>query len=152
MIALLQRVTTASVIVAGVLIAEIGAGLLLFIAVEDGDSEQQVDRLLRRLLHYRVFPDEGGRMNRSVLDIGGELLLVPQFTLAADTRKGSRPGFSAAAPAVEGARLFDYLVACARQQLSAAVQAGRFGADMQVALINDGPVTFFLRSAPARPS
>jgi len=151
MIALLQRVTSASVTVEEALIAAIDAGLLLFIAVERDDREQQADRLLQRLLHYRVFPDQEGRMNRSVRDVGGALLLVPQFTLAADTRKGSRPGFSPAASAAEGARLFDYLVACARQQLPTEVQTGRFGADMKVALINDGPVTFSLRAAPGCP-
>jgi len=151
MIALLQRVTTASVTVDGVLIAEIGAGLLLFIAVECGDREQQAARLLHRLLHYRVFPDEEGRMNRSVLDAGGELLLVPQFTLAADTRTGTRPGFSTAASPEDAARLFGYLVDRARRQLPAEVQWGRFGADMQVSLINDGPVTFSLRAEPAQP-
>jgi len=149
MIALLQRVTKASVTVEEARIAAIGAGLLLFIAVERNDREQQADRLLQRVLHYRVFPDQEGRMNRSVLDVGGALLLVPQFTLAADTRKGTRPGFSTAAAHVDGARLFDYLVGRARQQLPTTVQWGRFGADMQVALINNGPVTFSLRVPPA---
>jgi D-tyrosyl-tRNA(Tyr) deacylase len=145
MIGLLQRVSQASVTVDGIVVAEIGAGLLVLIAVHRGDTEVEADRLLERLLGYRVFPDEEGRMNRSVRDAGGGLLLVPQFTLAADTRKGMRPSFTPAAAPDEGRRLFDRLVERARA-LHPRVEAGRFGADMQVALVNDGPVTFWLQT------
>jgi len=148
MIGLLQRVSAADVQVGGLQIGRINRGLLVLVGVERGDREAQADRLLERLLTYRVFPDESGRMNRSLTDIQGGLLLVPQFTLAADTRKGTRPGFSPAAEPAAGARLFDYLVARARQA-HCAVQTGEFGADMQVSLINDGPVTFWLRVEPA---
>ena len=145
MIGLLQRVTEARVTVAGETVGAIGRGLLVFVAVEQGDSEARADRLLERILGYRVFPDAEGRMNLSVSDIGGGLLLVSQFTLAADTRKGMRPSFSPAAAPDEGRRLFDHLVerACARH---APVATGRFAADMQVALVNDGPVTLWLAS------
>lgn len=148
MIGLLQRVSRASVEVAGERIAEIGRGLLVFIAVERGDTEAAADRLVERLVGYRVFPDAGGRMNRSLADIGGGLLLVPQFTLAADTRKGTRPSFTPAAEPGEGERLFAYCVERARTRPVTAA-AGRFGADMQVALVNDGPVTLILRVPPA---
>lgn len=144
MIGLLQRVSEARVAVAGDCVGAIGLGLLVLIGVERGDAEAQTDRLLERLLGYRVFPDVAGRMNLSVSDIGGGLLLVPQFTLSADTRKGMRPSFMPAAAPEEGERLFDYLVARARAQHSD-VAAGRFGADMQVNLTNDGPVTFWLQ-------
>ncbi len=147
MIGLLQRVNRAAVEVDGTIIAEIGAGLLLFIAVERGDTECQADRLLERILHYRVFADEAGRMNRSLRDVRGGLLLVPQFTLAADTRKGTRPSFTPAAAPREGHRLFEYLCEQA-QQRHCLVQCGAFGADMAVSLVNDGPVTFSLRVAP----
>lgn len=147
MIGLLQRVSCAEVQVAGLRIGRIDRGLLVLVGVERGDHEAQADRLLERLLAYRVFPDAEGRMNRSLTDIQGGLLLVPQFTLAADTRKGTRPGFSPAAEPAEGERLFDYLVARARQA-HGGVQTGEFGADMQVSLTNDGPVTFWLRVAP----
>jgi D-tyrosyl-tRNA(Tyr) deacylase len=145
MIGLLQRVTEARVTVAGENIAEIGAGLLVLVGVERGDGEAQADRLLERVLSYRVFPDGEGRMNRSLSDTGGGLLLVPQFTLAADTRKGTRPGFSTAAAPEDGERLFGYLVAQAGAA-HAGVASGRFGADMQVGLTNDGPVTFWLQA------
>jgi D-tyrosyl-tRNA(Tyr) deacylase len=147
MIGLLQRVSEASVRIAGERVAAIGAGLLVLVAVERGDSEGQADRLLERLLGYRVFPDGEARMNLDVRAIGGGLLLVPQFTLAADTRKGMRPSFTPAAAPAEGERLFDYLVAQARAAHSP-VASGRFGADMQVSLTNDGPVTFWLRVDP----
>lgn len=147
MIGLLQRVSRADVSVGGQERGRIDRGLLVLIGVERGDQEAQADRLLERLLTYRVFPDDQGRMNRSLQDIGGGLLLVPQFTLAADTRKGTRPGFSPAAAPQEGERLFDYLVSRARS-LHPAVQTGVFGADMAVALVNDGPVTFWLRVEP----
>ena len=145
MIGLLQRVTQASVTVDGERIGEIGRGLLVLVGVQKGDDEPRAERLLERLLGYRVFPDEDGRMNLSLRDSGGGLLLVPQFTLAADTRKGTRAGFSTAAPPQEGRRLFDHLLARARQR-HPEVASGRFGADMQVALVNDGPVTFWLES------
>jgi len=145
MIALIQRVTEARVVVAGEVVGAVGRGLLAFVAVEPGDTTARAERLLERVLGYRVFPDAEGRMNLSLPDIGGGLLLVSQFTLAADTRKGMRPSFSSAAPPEEGRRLFDHLVERARA-VHAPVAAGRFGADMQVALVNDGPVTFLLTS------
>jgi len=147
MIGLLQRVSEASVSVAGRQVGRIGPGLLVLVGVQRGDGAAQADRLLERLVTYRVFPDEAGRMNRSLQDTGGELLLVSQFTLAADTSRGTRPGFSPAAPPEEGRRWFDYLVTIARRRLGA-VQTGEFGADMQVALVNDGPVTFWLEVGP----
>lgn len=149
MIGLLQRVTEARVVVAGETVGRIGRGLLVLIGVERGDSEVQAERLLERLLGYRVFPDAEGRMNLSVSDRGGGLLLVPQFTLPADTRKGMRPSFTPAATPAEGRRLFDHLVARARA-IHADVATGRFGADMQVSLTNDGPVTFWLQVGPPR--
>jgi D-tyrosyl-tRNA(Tyr) deacylase len=148
MIALLQRVTESRVIVNGKTIGEIQRGLLLLIGVERGDTEVEADRLLERILTYRVFGDANDRMNLSVQEVAGGLLLVPQFTLAADTRKGTRPGFSAAATPEEGRRLFDYLVANARQR-HPNVATGEFGADMRVGLVNDGPVTFWLQVSPA---
>ena len=147
MIGLLQRVTEASVTVEGAVVAAIGPGLLVLVGVEKGDAEAQADRLLERLLGYRVFSDDQGRMNRSLAEVGGGLLLVSQFTLAADTGKGTRASFSSAAPPEEGRRLFDYLVAKARVT-HPEVATGEFGAHMQVALINDGPVTFRLRVRP----
>lgn len=145
MIALIQRVTEARVVVGGEVVGAIGRGLLAFVAVEPGDTEARAERLLERVLGYRVFPDAQGRMNLGLTDVGGGLLLVPQFTLAADTRKGMRPSFSSAAPPEEGRRLFDHLVERARA-VHAPVATGHFGADMQVALVNDGPVTFWLTS------
>ncbi|MGE3480099.1 MAG: D-aminoacyl-tRNA deacylase [Gammaproteobacteria bacterium] len=147
MIALLQRVASARVQVDARAVGEIGRGLLVFLAVERADTEAQADRLIERVLNYRVFPDDEGRMNRSVLDAGGEVLLVSQFTLAADTRSGLRPSFTPAAEPEEARRLFDYALARART-CKLRVATGEFGADMQVALINDGPVTFSLRVAP----
>ena len=144
MIGLLQRVTAGRVEVDGQVVGEIGPGLLVLIGVEREDSEAQADRLLERLLSYRVFSDEDGRMNRSLTDIKGGLLLVPQFTLAADTRKGTRPGFSPAADPETGQRLFDYLCQRAKERHQT-VATGIFGADMQVSLTNDGPVTFWLQ-------
>jgi D-tyrosyl-tRNA(Tyr) deacylase len=148
MIGLLQRVSCAAVTVNGARIGSIDVGLLVLVGVERGDAEREADRLLERLLGYRVFADPEGRMNRSLRDIHGGLLLVPQFTLAADTRTGTRPGFSTAASPPEGERLFDYLVERARER-HALVETGRFGADMKVALTNDGPVTFWLQVSPA---
>jgi D-tyrosyl-tRNA(Tyr) deacylase len=147
MIALLQRVTHAEVVIAGEQVAAIGRGLLVMVGVEQHDSEREGARLLERLLDYRVFPDEQGRMNRSVRDVDGGVLLVPQFTLAADTQKGTRPSFSSAAVPEEGRRLFESLVARARGSCTP-LGAGSFGADMQVSLTNDGPVTFWLRVRP----
>jgi D-tyrosyl-tRNA(Tyr) deacylase len=147
MIGLLQRVMEARVEVAGDIVGEIGAGLLVLVGVENGDAEQQANRLLERLLGYRVFADPEGKMNLSVRAIRGGLLLVPQFTLAADTRKGMRPSFTPAASPDEGERLFARLLDQARRQ-HAPVAAGRFGAHMRVSLINDGPVTFWLRAPP----
>lgn len=145
MIGLVQRVNEASVHVSGDAVATIGPGLLVFVGVQRQDGEPQADRLLKRVLTYRVFPDAEGRMNRSLRDTGGELLLVPQFTLAADTTQGTRAGFSTAAAPADAARLFEYLCERARAALPGAA-AGRFGANMQVALVNDGPVTFWLQA------
>lgn len=144
MIGLLQRVTEASVSVEGDTVGAIGPGLLVLVGVERGDRSAQADRLLERVLGYRVFPDVEGRMNRSLTDTGGGLLLVPQFTLLADTRKGMRASFTRAAEPEESERLFDYLLSKAREQ-HGDVAAGVFGAHMQVSLINDGPVTFWLQ-------
>ena len=141
--ALLQRVARASVEVAGDTVGAIGPGLLVFVGIEPADDEAACGRMLRRLLEYRVFADGEQRMNLSLQDVGGGLLLVSQFTLAADTRSGRRPSFSTAAPPAQGERLFDHLVSLARD-LHPEVQTGRFGADMQVSLVNDGPVTFLL--------
>lgn len=151
MIGLLQRVAQASVSVDGEVVGAIGAGLLVLLCAERGDSEKEADALLTKLLAYRVFNDDAGRMNRSLADVGGSLLLVPQFTLAADTRSGTRPSFTPAAAPEDGRRLFDYAVRQA-QELHGQdrVQTGQFGAHMQVALVNDGPVTFWLQVAPAR--
>ncbi|NOX69023.1 MAG: D-tyrosyl-tRNA(Tyr) deacylase [Gammaproteobacteria bacterium] len=146
MIGLVQRVTEAGVSVAGERIATIGRGLLVLIAVEPDDTEAEIIRLAERILTYRVFPDADGRMNRSVLDEGYELLLVPQFTLAANTRKGTRASFTRAAPAAMAREYFDRLLATCRERLPGA-QCGEFAADMQVNLINDGPVTFWLQTA-----
>ena len=148
MIGLLQRVSRASVEVGGRQVASIGRGLLVLVGVQPADTEAGADQLLARLLDYRVFPDANDRMNLSLRDIDGGLLLVPQFTLAADTSRGRRPSFTSAAPPALGARLFDYLVTRARTQ-RAEVGSGMFGADMQVALVNDGPVTFWLEIPPA---
>ena len=147
--ALLQRVREASVTVDGVVIGHIGAGLLVLLCAERGDTERQADRMLGKILKLRIFGDAVGKMNLSVQDTGGALLVVSQFTLAADTSSGSRPGFSAAAPPEEGKRLVDYFVQQVRA-IVGAVQTGRFGADMQVALVNDGPVTIPLHIAPDR--
>ncbi|MCW8997835.1 MAG: D-aminoacyl-tRNA deacylase [Kangiellaceae bacterium] len=143
MIALIQRVTNANVIVEKQIIGEIEQGILALIGVEKNDSHANADRLLERLLGYRIFSDQDDKMNLSVADIGGGLLLVPQFTIAADTRKGKRPSFSSAAPPATGAELFDYFVSQAKQNYNQ-VATGQFGADMQVSLCNDGPVTFWL--------
>lgn len=145
MIGLLQRVSEARVVVAGETIGQIGPGLLVLVGVEKCDTEVQANRLLERLLGYRVFADAEDKMNLSLTDTQGGLLLVPQFTLAADTGKGARPGFSSAAAPEEGKRLFDYFLKRAQNTYSD-VASGRFGADMQVSLTNDGPVTFWLQT------
>ncbi len=147
MIALLQRVAAARVEVAGRTTGAIDRGLCVFLGVERGDDEAVADRLLERVVHYRVFPDDQDRMNLDLLQVGGGLLLVPQFTLAADTRKGNRPSFTPAAAPEDGARLFEYFTGRARG-LPLVVATGVFGAHMQVTLTNDGPVTFWLRVAP----
>lgn len=148
MIALLQRVAEASVKVDGEIVGQIGQGLLVLLCAERGDTEKQADALLTKLLTYRVFYDADGKMNLNVGQVGGGVLLVPQFTLAADTRSGTRPSFTPAAPPDEARRLFDYAVSKA-QAAHPVVQTGRFGADMKVALINDGPVTFWLQVPPS---
>jgi len=152
MIALLQRVTEAAVRVDQELVGAIGPGLVVLLGVEPSDREAEADRLLERVLGYRVFDDEAGRMNRNVLDAGGALLVVPQFTLAAETGKGSRPGFSTAAGPQQGRRLYEHFVARAcRAPGAPAVATGRFGARMQLSLVNDGPATFWLEvHAPSR--
>ena len=140
MLAVVQRVREAKVVVAGRTIGEIGQGLLVLVCAERGDGEAQADKLLAKLLKLRIFSDEAGKMNRSVQDVGGGLLLVSQFTLAADTGGGNRPSFTNAAPPDEGRRLYDYVVARARAA-HPVVATGEFAADMQVHLVNDGPVT-----------
>ena len=147
MIALIQRVSQAVVTVDGKETGRIGTGLMTLIGVERNDAEAHADRLLQRLLSYRVFADNQGKMNRSISDIQGELLLVPQFTLAADTSNGTRPGFSTAASPPDAKTLFDYFVSKARDSHTV-VATGTFGADMIVTLTNDGPVTFWLQVSP----
>ncbi|RUR31272.1 D-aminoacyl-tRNA deacylase [Vreelandella nanhaiensis] len=142
---LIQRVRKASVTVEGQTVGAIDQGLLALVGVEKGDSDAAVEKMLHKLLHYRVFSDAEGKMNLNLQQIDGGLLLVSQFTLAAETHKGLRPGFSSAAPPAEGERLFSALVARA-QSAWPKVATGQFGADMQVALVNDGPVTFLLES------
>ena len=149
MIGLLQRVSDARVEVGGKVTGAIGAGLAVLVFAERGDNEAAADRLLERLLTYRVFPDAAGKMNRSLRDIKGGLLLVPQFTLAADTRSGTRPGFSTSAQPDLARVLFEYLLARAHE-VHAMVAAGRFGADMKFHLVNDGPVTFWLQTAGSK--
>lgn len=144
MIGLLQRVSSASVSIDGQRIAGIGAGLMVLVGVEKNDTQQSAERMVERLLGYRVFSDDEDKMNLNVLDVSGEVLLVPQFTLAADTKKGMRPSFSSAASPQQGSDLFDAVVDIMSRQ-TPGVQTGRFGADMAVELINDGPVTFWLQ-------
>lgn len=145
MLALIQRVRRAAVEVGGEQVGAIGAGLLVFLGVERDDSSVEADRLLRKVLAYRVFSDADGKMNLSVQDVKGGVLIVSQFTLAADTAKGLRPSFSSAKPPAEAAQLYDYFLAEARNAHHD-VACGSFGADMQVSLVNDGPVTFLLKS------
>lgn len=145
MIGLLQRVSGASVVVDGATVGAIDVGLMVLVCAERGDTEKEADALLTKLLGYRVFADEAGKMNRSVTDVAGGLLLVPQFTLAADTKSGTRPSFTPAAAPADGLRLFNYFVEQARQKHKV-VETGQFGADMKVTLTNDGPVTFWLQT------
>lgn len=149
MIGLIQRVSGAKVEVAGQIVGQISVGILVFVGIERGDGLDEAKRLASRLVAYRIFADDAGKMNRCVRDVGGSLLLVPQFTLAADTSGGLRPSFSRAAPPDVGAAMFDALVA-AVAATGVAHACGRFGADMQVTLTNDGPVTFWLRVPPPR--
>jgi D-tyrosyl-tRNA(Tyr) deacylase len=149
MIGLLQRVSRAAVHVDGEELGAIGAGVLVLVGVERGDTPVQAERLLERLLGYRVFEDASGKMNLSVRDVEGGLLLVPQFTLAADTAKGMRASFTSAAPPEHGRRLFDHLLSAARARHER-VACGQFGANMQVSLVNDGPVTFWLQANSER--
>ncbi|MBJ7314163.1 D-aminoacyl-tRNA deacylase [Rugamonas sp. CCM 8940] len=144
MIALLQRVSGASVVVDGACIGAIDAGLMVLLCAERADTEKEADALLNKLLGYRVFADAAGKMNLSLTDVAGGLLLVPQFTLAADTKSGTRPSFTPAASPQDGLRLFEHFVGRARAR-HAEVATGRFGADMKVSLTNDGPVTFWLQ-------
>ena len=146
MIALIQRVAGASVCVGGETVGAIGKGILALVGVERGDGEEEAGRLAERVLGYRIFPDAAGRMNRSLLEVEGRLLAVPQFTLVADTRKGSRPSFSGGASPEEGMRVFDKFVEFANHKTR--VETGRFGAEMRVSLVNDGPVTFWLQVKP----
>ncbi|WP_448670885.1 D-aminoacyl-tRNA deacylase [Pseudoxanthomonas mexicana] len=145
MLSLIQRVTSATVSVEGEVIGTIEAGLLALVGMEPGDGEAQIARMAERLLGYRLFADEAGRMNRSLADTGGGLLLVSQFTLAADTRSGMRPSFTTAAPPAEAEQGFNRLVDICRQKHAGRVETGRFGAHMMISLVNDGPVTFLLR-------
>jgi len=152
MIALLQRVTHADVVVEGATIGAIGAGLMVLVCAERGDTERECVTLADKLVRYRVFSDDAGKMNRSVLDVGGGLLLVPQFTLAADTNSGTRPSFTPAAAPELGRQLFEKFVAHLQTRYAnalAAIGTGRFGADMRVSLTNDGPVTIWLQVHPA---
>lgn len=146
MLSLIQRVTQAAVTVDGETVGAIGPGLLALVGVEPGDGEAQIQRMAERLLGYRVFADEAGRMNRGLGDTGGGLLLVSQFTLAADTRSGMRPGFSTAAAPELAEPIFNRLVDTCRARHAGGVETGRFGAHMVISLVNDGPVTFLLRS------
>jgi len=145
MLSLIQRVTSATVTVDGEVVGAIEAGLLALVGVEPGDGEAAIARMAERLLGYRVFADGAGRMNRSLVDTGGGLLLVSQFTLAADTRSGMRPSFTTATPPEEAEQGFNRLVEICRQKYPGRVETGRFGAHMVVSLVNDGPVTFLLR-------
>ena len=149
MIALIQRVSEARVEVDGRVIGAIGRGILALVGVERGDTEAQAARLVEKVLGYRIFPDVAGKMNLSLLDIKGELLAVPQFTLAADTKTGTRAGFSTAASPEDGLRLFKLFVGISEKK-NPQTKAGQFGADMKVSLVNDGPVTFWLQVSPPK--
>ncbi|MGK0269648.1 MAG: D-tyrosyl-tRNA(Tyr) deacylase [Cocleimonas sp.] len=144
MIGLIQRVTHANVEVANDRIAEIDQGILLLLGIEKADTEQNAKDLLKKIINFRIFEDENQKMNLSLLNISGALLIVPQFTLPADTKKGTRPSFASAAPPELSIKLFDYFVVSAKEQLQQ-IETGKFGADMKVSLTNDGPVTFWLQ-------
>lgn len=146
MIGLIQRVSVAQVEVNQQPIGKINQGILLLLGVQREDTKQQADKLLHKVINYRIFEDTDGKMNQSLLNISGELLVVPQFTLPADTHKGMRPSFTPAAPPALGLELYDYFVEQAELAIETSVQTGKFGADMQVSLINDGPVTFWLET------
>ncbi len=148
--ALIQRVTEASVTVDGEVVGRIGPGLLILICAMQGDTEGEADRLAARIAKLRIFRDEAGKMNRSLRDAGGATLVVSQFTLAADTSRGNRPGFSAAAPPAEGERLYEYFANRMRNAEGINTETGRFGAEMAVSLVNDGPVTLWLDTDPPR--
>jgi D-tyrosyl-tRNA(Tyr) deacylase len=150
LIALIQRVSEARVEVEGKIVGEIGRGILALVGVERGDGEAQAERLVDKVLAYRIFPDDAGKMNLSLLDIKRELLAVPQFTLAADTKSGTRAGFSTAASPEDGLRLFSRFVEISKKKIE--TKTGQFGADMKVSLVNDGPVTFWLQVSPMKPS
>jgi D-tyrosyl-tRNA(Tyr) deacylase len=145
MIALIQRVSSASVTVHDEIVGEIGAGILALIGVQPDDNQQKADKLFHKVLNYRIFEDKNGKMNLGLAEVQGGLLLVPQFTLAADTAKGLRPSFSSAASPADGVRYFDYFVSVARKNYDK-IATGRFGADMQVSLVNEGPATFWLQT------
>jgi len=149
-IALVQRVAEARVSVGGDTVGAIGRGILALVGVERGDTEVEADRLVQKIISFRMFEDDAGKMNRSLVDIGGELLAVPQFTLAADTNSGTRASFSAAAAPPDAQRLFAYFVELLRSK--SRVATGQFGADMKVSLVNDGPVTFWLQVSPPNKS
>ncbi len=144
MLGLIQRVSSAAVTVQGETLGSIGSGILLLLGVQKHDTETEAEKLTHRVLSYRIFPDEKGHMNLSLKDVGGDLLVVSQFTLAADTHKGLRPSFSSAAAPEMAEQLYEYFLECARRDCSGTVSSGSFGADMQVQLTNDGPVTFLL--------
>ncbi len=144
MIGLIQRVRSAQVDVDQQTIGKIDQGILLLLGVQREDTNQLADKLLHKVINYRIFEDDGGKMNQSLLDIQGELLIVSQFTLPADTRKGLRPSFTPAAPPAMGLALYEYFIEQANLAIEPSVQTGEFGADMQVSLVNDGPVTFWL--------
>ena len=146
MLGLIQRASSASVSIENSVVGQINRGIVLLLGIEKNDSEEKADQLIQKILNYRIFNDENGKMNLSLQDIGGDLLVVSQFTLAADTRKGLRPSFSSAAPPAEAKMLYEYFLNQATNCNNGAVASGQFGADMQVSLCNDGPVTFLLKS------
>ena len=150
MISLIQRVAAAGVVVGGETVGEIGRGILALVGVERGDGEAEAARLAERVIGYRIFPDAAGKMNLSLKDVGGALLAVPQFTLVADTNSGMRPSFSSGASPEDGERLFASFLSQAERALGKAVASGRFGADMKVSLVNDGPVTFWMQVSPRK--
>ena len=146
MLGLIQRASSASVSIDNSVVGQINRGIVLLLGIEKNDSEEKADQLIQKILNYRIFNDENGKMNLSLQDIGGDLLVVSQFTLAADTKKGLRPSFSSAAPPAEAKMLYEYFLNQAISCNNGAVASGQFGADMQVSLCNDGPVTFLLKS------